>query len=235
MNNLKFKIRSLQNNRSIRRLGQLTYDFAGSLFVIYLVIKNELLQPSILIYSLPLIHISINSYLGSYKSLWQYASLREIQNLIINILVCSSVLIAANALLEISLSTTGIITEAALFFLASIGIRALKRQYNSLKYSKTKTESPLKSRRTLFIGASKTTLRLIQEIKKEKTNLECVACLDDDRKKIGAELLNTPIIDSTNRIEHYIKKLNIDLVIIAIPSAPNHKMEEWISQIRRTQ
>ncbi|RAP27552.1 hypothetical protein DID74_00165 [Candidatus Marinamargulisbacteria bacterium SCGC AG-333-B06] len=226
----------LRSNRKFRKTIQQIIDFTSAFIAIYITTLSLSIQILPILYIIfPVIHVLLNKSFGSYQQLWRYGSNREIQNLILNASVTSTFLISLKAITFDSISYEFIAYEAALFFLISFLFRSLKRIQYKLNQHTPPKKTINKNVRTLFIGAGKTTFNLINQIKTEQIPLNIIACLDDDKKKIGAELFNIPIIGKLNQIERFIKKFNIELTIIAIPKLPKAKIQHIVTKIRHTQ
>lgn len=74
-------------------------------------------------------------------------------------------------------------------------------------------------KRTLIIGAgSAGTMVVRQLLNSNDTELLPVAFIDDNIKKQGLDILGIPVIGGIDRIEFAVQQLDIDSIIIAIPS-----------------
>lgn len=71
----------------------------------------------------------------------------------------------------------------------------------------------------LIVGAGVAGEELIREIKKHKElKINPVGFIDDDKKKIGKKLLGIPVLGTINNLKSFVKKFNIDKILIALPS-----------------
>lgn len=74
-------------------------------------------------------------------------------------------------------------------------------------------------KRTLIVGAgSAGTMVARQLLKNSATELMPVAFIDDNIKKHNLDIWGIPVIGGMNQIDYVIKKLNIEMIILAIPS-----------------
>lgn len=233
-----------RNNRKMRQRAQILLDVSISLVSFYFFLQeasflgeNAQFNNSVVVLcSIPFLHVLANSVLGSYKQLWRYFSFREIQNLALNTISVGTVLILMKTIFNFSITVDAILTEASVFFLLAIFVRALRKTYSNITIKRNNTSFVnFSKKRTLIIGAGIAADRFIKSMKDEKAPLSFIACVDDDIKKIGAEINEVPILDSTKNINDVINKLNIQLVIIATPSASSYQIQCWLSEVRKSQ
>lgn len=149
-----------------------------------------------------------------YKRVWEYASVGEL------LIICKAV--------TFSIVTTAIVQQLIMqeiyFRLLAVtwmmhilligGSRFLWRVFRDAYYKKDETK-----KRTLIIGAgSAGTMVARQLLKNNDTELLPVAFIDDNIKKHNLDIWGIPVIGGVNRIEWAVQKLNIESIIIAIPS-----------------
>ena len=73
----------------------------------------------------------------------------------------------------------------------------------------------------IIIGAGKAGRILLGELKQSiYKNYSLIGFIDDDPAKLGTKIENIEILGNTEKIPEIVEKYNIDLSIIAIPSAP---------------
>jgi nucleoside-diphosphate-sugar epimerase len=228
----------LRETRKKRQQTQMIFDLIFGAFSIYF--TNKLMKINLstktlftLIAIIPTIRVSINILMGSYKQLWRYIDYKEIINILINISFTSSILLIINIIYK-GLPTDAIFLEAALFVLISLSFRGSRKLfYSSKQILKATNNTKVKNKRCLLIGAGESANNLIQNIKKNKIPIAFIACLDDDKKKIGAEIQKIKILGDTKQLKHYVEKLKIDLIIIAMPSAPQFNIQKIVSAARK--
>jgi FlaA1/EpsC-like NDP-sugar epimerase len=81
--------------------------------------------------------------------------------------------------------------------------------------------------RLLIIGAGDAAARVISEIQSNiNSPYEPVCCLDDDPTKYGRNLLGVPVRGPIERLAHFVKKFNPNMILIAIPSIGGNRMRE---------
>lgn len=76
------------------------------------------------------------------------------------------------------------------------------------------------TRRLLIVGAGEAGRSLALEIRRDADlGLEPVGFVDDDRKLVGTTVLDLPVVDEIRNLVGAARKLQVDEILIAIPSA----------------
>lgn len=84
--------------------------------------------------------------------------------------------------------------------------------------------------RTLIIGAGDAGEAIIRDITRNKHfGYQPVAILDDDRNKLGQEIHRIRVIGNTKQLAQVAAEKDIDLAIIALPSAPSKTMRRIVT------
>lgn len=113
----------------------------------------------------------------------------------------------------------------SLCFLASrMGMRMIVELFQRFR-QKDKTNK----RRTLIIGCGNACTTLLTEIRNTTAcAIDPVVAVDSDTSKIGRSICGVPIAGSNEDVERLCKQHEIELIIIAIPSANNRRRAELI-------
>ncbi len=90
--------------------------------------------------------------------------------------------------------------------------------------------------KVLIIGAGKAGKLLLDELKNpEYRNYRILGFIDDDVKKIDTVIENIRVLGNTNQIPEIVKKGQVNLCIIAIPSIKGEKINRILNIIQKTQ
>lgn len=154
---------------------------------------------------------------GMYRSIWRYASLQD--GIEISKVVTLSTLITSFAILLMddtrSLPRSIYVLDWVLLFAMVSTSRLLWRIYRET-YIMPRHRS---GKRTLIIGAGDAGNLLLKEIRKQANSpYDVIGFLDDDENKQHMRLGGVPVLGNLTRIRGFIRKYNIEEVIIAIPS-----------------
>ncbi|MFB7138225.1 polysaccharide biosynthesis protein [Gottfriedia sp. NPDC056225] len=166
-----------------------------------------------------------------YKKAWEYASIGEL------IIIAKSItysIICTAVVQEILLKDTYYRLLFVTWFLHILligGARLFWRVYRDLSYKRAEVNK----KRTLIIGAGAAgTMVAKQLIKNLDSELLPVAFIDDSLKKQNLHILGIPVVGGVNRIEFFVKDLNIDNIIIAIPSLHRKELNKIFQECTKT-
>lgn len=226
----------------------MTYRQRLSLFIILdsfivltaIFISGFLVNASIHIFTLPITISSIVILLSHhffavklklYKKAWEYASVGE---LIIIFKVVSFSILSAMIIQQILIQETYIRLLAvtwALHMLLIGGSRFMWRLYRDSIMNKSDDKH-----RTLIIGAgSAGTMVARQLLKDNDSHLVPIAFIDDNVKKHHLDILGIPVIGGVDSIASAVKELEIENIIISIPSLSKKELNTIFLECAKTQ
>ena len=178
---------------------------------------------------LPLIcavQIISNLTFGLYRGIWRFASIPDLLRIIKAVFAASAVMVLLVYFLKnMPMVPRSIIPLYAIVLLFVLcGGRLYLRWYKS----RYKSDHPVKS--VLVIGAGQAGEGLVRDMLRDvhKTYLP-KAILDDDTAKKGYEIHGVRVIGTTEKLAKAISKYNIELVMIALPSADSVTMRRLVS------
>lgn len=189
-------------------------------------IYNYLLIDSIII-------VAIFSIFKIYKSMWSYASITELINII---LACSSyelIEFIYKQIINVNMPRSYYLIKLILLYIFISSIRYSYRIARTMRdYYREKNGLT----NTMIIGAGEAGRMLITEIYNNKTNFKNkVYCIiDDDKNKIGSYIKNIPVVGSRKEIKENVDKYNIEEIIIAMPSINREKLNLIIDECQKT-
>lgn len=166
-----------------------------------------------------------------YKKAWEYASIKEL----IVIFKTVTVSITTTAFIQLmflkNIEIRFLAVSSLLIFLFIGGSRLCLRIYRDSYLMKDSSK-----KRTLIIGAGSAGRMVARQLfKNNLVDLLPVAYIDDDNKKQKLEILGIPVIGSTKNIEYYVKSLNIEHIIIAIPSLDKQGLNTIFQECAKTE
>ena len=173
-----------------------------------------------------LIKIPTYFFFGLYRRLWIYASTGELRLITVAVTTASVLTSGVMAVLIVTGNVLPGMPRSALgidwlFSLVLIGgsrfaLRILAEQSMS-------SPSTGKGKRALIIGAGDTGALVARELQKPSPlNLTPVGFLDDDPAKQRHTIHGVTVIGKVEDLPSMIDLQRVDIVIIAIPSAPGH-------------
>lgn len=165
-----------------------------------------------------------------YKKAWEYASVGEL-NGILKVVTLSIVIAAIVQQLMIQEIHFRLLTVTWLLNMLFIGSsRFCWRIYRDLHLNKKGNK-----KRTLIVGAgSAGTMVARQLLNNNDADLLPIAFIDDDEKKHKLDIWGIPVIGGINDIEYAVTKLDIDNIVIAIPSLTKRELNTIFLECAKT-
>ena len=167
---------------------------------------------------------------GAYSKLWRYFNKKDYFSCVLGILfgmsmaalfkvVLNQSLYMPYGLVHFSFSIIGVCLFRFLFKTTFIDL---------INAGKNEAKNKSMNKRTMIIGAGTAGRMLLSEIHhaqqspydgdKISASFEPVCFIDDDRSKVGSEIEGVPIVGSSVEIPRFVKELDIEQIIFAIPS-----------------
>ncbi|HKH93437.1 MAG TPA: nucleoside-diphosphate sugar epimerase/dehydratase [Gemmatimonadaceae bacterium] len=179
--------------------------------------------------------IALLLWLGMYRRLWRYASVADVELLLVGAGACALVDIAlgtfglrALGLVPGRLSYGVILLDACLGALAialpRLGIRVVRRErrYRDAGF-----------RRTIVVGAGAAGGMIVRELlENAQLGMVPVAILDDDPRKHGLRLNNVPVLGDLRALSRVAKAIEATEVVIAMPTASGRTIREVVREAR---
>ncbi|RIW36061.1 polysaccharide biosynthesis protein [Bacillus salacetis] len=199
-----------------------------------------ILQPSLNIYTIPILAVSSIALLVShhifafiyrlYHKAWEYASVGEMVAIIkaITYSIIATSVIQFVVVGDVYFRVMGITWMMHIILIG--GSRFAWRMYRDT-YMKTKTEK----KKALIIGAGSAGTMLVRQLQKSNdTDLEPVAFVDDDRNKQKLQIFGVTVEGVTSDIPSLAEKHSIDNIIIAIPSLSKSEIQKVYQECSKT-
>lgn len=178
--------------------------------------------------------IGIFYLFGLYRSLWEYASIDEIQQIFL-------ATTAAGGLSFLSGLLTGdrfpvIVYIAAWIFMCMLtGGTRLSYRYLRRIMKLRQRNNNCKARSVMIIGAGSAGSMIIKELKNQPgMNLVPVIVVDDDKRKHGTSINGIPVKAGREKIKELAERYNINDIIVTIPSASKKDMAEILRLCKET-
>ena len=178
--------------------------------------------------------VLINAVCRLYTSLWRFASLEELKNAIVAIVLSSFIQFFGMRLLDLPVPRSYIFIYTMLLSICIIGPRFSYR-FLRIAFRNHEVIWQTKPVVTMVVGAGAAGYMLVREMKNSKHLNRKVPCIiDDDPKKIGTYLQGIPIVGDKEDILAMAKKYGIEEIIIAIPTLKDDKQHELLEICQET-
>lgn len=152
---------------------------------------------------------------GAYRSLWRYASVRDLAKCVGGMIIGLAIYYIFVAAAKVIYTDTHIFITA---MMSTLGLFLVRIGYNYVYTSGQKSQSAKGKKRTLIVGAGDAASRIIMEMRTADSKYTPVALVDDDVEKVGRAMLGIMIKGRTSDIPSLVTDLDIKAIIVAIPS-----------------
>ena len=180
--------------------------------------------------SLPVVvavQTTTNIFVGVHRGEWRFVSLPDLS------LIFRAVLVGTTAIAF----TLFLVAERLMFvprsvFILYALILGLMMSGSRLFYRLIKDRhfTTRSGRKVVILGAGAAGEQLLRDLRRNHPNrYNIVAFLDDDPGKIGRQIHRVPIVASPNVLQDLIYRWDIDLVLIAVPSANDEQMRRLVT------
>ncbi|WP_297325689.1 nucleoside-diphosphate sugar epimerase/dehydratase [Nitrosomonas sp.] len=174
---------------------------------------------SIILPWIVLVQTSFFLWMGLYRGLWRYASLPDVKRIFVAVVTGTVTVLLMLWLLGLLADIPGsVILLAPLLLLLIMGGSRLL--YRTWKERRLYNLESYETRLVLIIGAGNTAMNLVKELARSR-EWHVVGMLDDNPKKLGTRLHGVRVLGVIDELPHWVQKLNVGHVIIAIPSVPH--------------
>lgn len=177
------------------------------------------------IYSI--ICILVFTMLKMYQSMWRFASAAELFKSLWAGLITTVLHVLISVFFIQRMPISYYIVGALIQLMLITGIRFAYRLYLSYQRGNTGSKNV---RKVLIFGAGQAGRLIFNDLRDySKRKFKVLGFLDDNQNKWGRYISNVPILGGRNSIQKYVKELNIDLIVIAVPSASKLETQEIIN------
>lgn len=170
------------------------------------------------------IKIPIYFLFGLYRRLWIYASTGELRLITVAVTVASVVTAGIMAVLIVTGNVLPGMPRSALgidWLLSLVLTGGSRFALRILAEQSMAVPADGKGKRVLIVGAGNVGALVVRELQKSpQLNLTPIGYLDDDPAKQKHTIYGVPVIGKVDDLASLIDLHKIDIVIIAIPSAP---------------
>ena len=166
--------------------------------------------------------------LGLYRGLWRFASLSDLQRIVLAAGLGSIVIPVVLVMLRL----TAIVPRSVLFFYPIVLIFLMAGSRFAFRlWKEHRFYSPFAAlgEPVIVVGAGEAGARLTQEMARSR-QWRVVGLLDDDTTKHGRLLRNVTVLGSIAELGLWTRKYGVRKVIIALPSA-NHVVRRRVAEL----
>ncbi|CAH2713887.1 UDP-N-acetyl-alpha-D-glucosamine C6 dehydratase [Neobacillus rhizosphaerae] len=175
-------------------------------------------------------HHIFASYYRLYNKAWEYASVGELFAIVKGVTFAVLTTAVIQYIVHFEIYVRALVTTWMLYVLSIGGSRFVWRM---IRDTYLKPDSSKK--RTLIIGAGAAGVMVARQLQKSvDAELSTVAFIDDDPKKFKLQILDIPMFGNTSQIQEAVTTLNIDNIVIAIPSLKQNELKRIFDECAKT-
>ena len=180
-----------------------------------------------------ILKIAIFYYFKLYKSIWKYASVEELMNVVVACIIGNAAVLSFLFIKQTPLPRSIYIITTMIDIILVGGARFSYRALRRIKNGKLGTVNGHK--KIMIIGGGDAGAMLIREYKNHtQLNSKPVVIIDDDDKKQGQVIKGVPVLGKRADIPVLAEKMNIDEIIIAIPSVSKKEIGSIVEICKKT-
>ena len=171
---------------------------------------------------MPLVCVIVFAFFGQYRTIWQHAGTEDYNKFLWLYIVAILAFLLINSIFKFAIFPR---TSFAISFFAGLflcgGLRFSWLMAKSI-HAKPNTQR-LKA---LIFGAGEAGAFLARDLMRNENELYPAGFIDDDVSKIGRYVSGLRVMGSSSDLREIVRTQNIDVVLIAIPSANGSKIRD---------
>ena len=163
---------------------------------------------------------------GIYWVMWRYARGREYMRLALMAAAAMVITIVLNLIFEMGLPNSVLLLTGAYTF----GVMTVMRYswHRVLRWQHNRGKKGLAPRRTLIVGAGEGAVWAVDNCLAQNYGVP-VAMVDDSQKKQGLRVSGVPVLGTIEDIPAIVEKMDVEDIVIAIPSLSGQRLGEIAS------
>ena len=166
-----------------------------------------------------------------YHSLWKYASIDEVTNVMIGCILAAAAQYIGIHVMNLHVPRSYYPLSMVFLMVGVVGTRFI---YRFLRLLSNRYHGVKKSR-IMIIGAGEAANVIIREITVSQYVDGTVVCIiDDNRSKVGRYIQGVKIVGNRHKIVEAARKYEITDIIIAIPTAPRKEIRSILEICKET-
>ena len=172
-----------------------------------------------------LIHLSANYLFGLYGQMWRYASVQEARRVVLATALAAVLVIGADLMSGGPVSALPLSVVLLGAVLCLMGFGAIR--FQSRLFGLRRRTHMADRTRVLLLGAGDAGSMILKDILiNPHLGLDPAGIVDDDPRKLGLSLHGVRILGPRSAIPSLVRRLGIDQVLLAIPSATGEVIRE---------
>jgi len=163
---------------------------------------------------------------GTHRGVWQFTSLPDLLRILKGVLAGTFVM----AIVIFLYARLNYVPRSIFFFYPFIVVAVLSASRVVYRLLKDRHFHPKVAGKAVIVGAGVAGEQVVRDLNRnpERTH-EAIAFVDDDASKIGKDVQGIRVAGGCDDLPHLCERWNIDLILIAVPSATDRQMQRIVS------
>lgn len=178
-----------------------------------------------------IVTIVVYSIFRLYKMILEYASYKELVQITQAVIISFILHIIGISLIFERMPVSYFVFGFLIQYVLTVSLRFAKKMLTQRDYSHIARDSNLK--RAIIVGAGSAGQTIKKDInnsnKEESTQVKVVGFIDDDPSKRGQYIDGTMIYGGRDKIKELVVKEDVDLILVALPSANEEDKREILN------
>lgn len=171
----------------------------------------------------------------AYNIIWRFIGMSDVARVTSAVIVMDIATLIISMLIGMNMSKTVYFLSLVFDLIAVTGLRVSYRIARRLVFNIGSRKIGSDLINTMIIGAGETGLMAIKQLHSNPDYRAKIVCaIDDNPIKIGSYIEGVPIVGSTKEIIALSKKLEIEQIIYAIPTASKERQSEILEICKNT-
>jgi len=168
---------------------------------------------------------------GTHRGVWQFTSLPDLLRILRGVLAGTLIMAIAIFLY----ARLEYVPRSVFFFYAFILVAVLCASRIAYRLIKDRHFHPRVAGKAVIVGAGVAGEQVVRDMNRnpDRTH-EAIAFVDDDPTKIGKDVQGIRVAGGCDDLPRLCERWNVDLILIAVPSATDRQMQRIVSICERT-
>ena len=164
-----------------------------------------------------MISLGVFYFARLYTSVWKYASVRELMNVVAGVLIANGLVMLYYFMVQVEVPRSILLIAMMIQVLGIGGLRISYRLVRRIYHRGIHVFQ--EDKRVMVYGGGDAGEMVMKEyMNKPDLNARVVVVMDDDPLKWGDRIHNVPVFGGRKRLAEAVKRYQVDEIIIAVPS-----------------
>ena len=188
---------------------------------------------SIMVKMLPFIlavRLAALIYFKLHKSIWQYASIKDLAQIIKAVSISSVIIVAFVMALATGHPRSVFIIDWLLLIMALSGARFIIRLTRPIRWQQQNSNGNSRRKKLLIVGAGDVGEMILRDvIYRYGRGYDVIGLVDDDPGKYRKRIHGVTVLGTRSDIPSIVRNKNVEEIIIAIPSLAPDQMQDIVN------